>query len=155
MDSMIIPYHSIPFHTYSMVKTPILLQFIHYSYGIHGVHPFHMESIWKPSGSGKYRSSCLALLPCIWSWVTWRVLAIEPASMVDASGVALVGCMGPVMVVCPFRGRWSLVAWLWYFVGSLLVFLDGWGHVTQWRSGGGLSLGGVSRLWEMSLAWWL
>ena len=33
-------------------------------------------------------SNCLASLPCIWSWVTWGVLAIELASAVDTVGVA-------------------------------------------------------------------
>ena len=33
-------------------------------------------------------SSCLVSLPCVWSWVTWRVLAVERSCAVDASGVA-------------------------------------------------------------------
>ena len=33
-------------------------------------------------------SSCLASLPCVWSWVTWRVLAVERSCAVDAGGVA-------------------------------------------------------------------
>ena len=42
--SMWIPWSKPPFYC-SLYTIP---------YGIHGVHPFHMESIWKPSGSGKY-----------------------------------------------------------------------------------------------------
>ena len=92
----------------------------------------------------------------------------------------LAGCVRPFGVVCGFHGPWSsfgvavcftrlccrccvvvvfcwavvvVVGWLgschpagfmWRYMGS-----------TWWRSGRGLSLGGVSRLWETSLAWWL
>ena len=125
-------------------------------------------------------SNCLASLPCVWSWVTWRVLAVELASAVDAVGVAGVGCVHPVVVVCGFCGPWSLFGVavcftrlccrccvVMVFCWAVVVILGWLGSChpagfmwrymgsTWWRSGRGLSLGGVSRLWETSLAWWL
>ena len=49
--SMDIPYG---FHSgYGMTKW-LGCQPKNSPYGIHGIHPFHMESIWNPSGSVKY-----------------------------------------------------------------------------------------------------
>ena len=85
-------------------------------------------------------SSCLGCWPCISSWVTWMVLAVEGACAVKASGVALLGSVHPFGVLaghrlgllCASRIFVAVVAWSWYFVGPLLSFLDGWGRVTQW-----------------------
>ena len=85
-------------------------------------------------------SSCLCRWPCISSWVTWMVLAVEGACTVKAGGVALVGGVRPFGVLaghrlgllCASRIFVAVVAWSWYFVGLLLSFLDGWGRVTQW-----------------------
>ena len=46
-------FHTIPYIPWS--KSPFYHSLYTIPYGIHGIHPFHMDSIWKPSGSGKYR----------------------------------------------------------------------------------------------------
>ena len=86
----------------------------------------------------------------------------------------------PVVVVCGFCGQWSSFGvavccthlgchcWVVMVFCWVVVVVLGWlgscrrvGFMSHymgamwWRSRHGLSLGGVSRLWEASLAWWL
>ena len=65
------------------------------------------------------------------------VVSLELGACVQSwSCVVFVGAGRRLGLLCASCIFVAVVAWLWYFVGPLLSFLDVWGRVTQWASCG-------------------